>query len=924
MLNLVRQLRFPAALYLHYAVVAVAVAAPCLYLLGGSVITPTAAINRDAGHYYAPLFQWARSQWGSGEIPLWNPQENGGYPVSADATASLFYPGKMVFALPLSFYRLNACYTLAHLLLAAGGVWLLARRWRVSVAGAGFAAVSYALAGAVSFQYCNVVFLVGAAWFPLALLAADRMYRQRSHFWGLMTGAVLALMTLGGDPQAAYHAGLCIAGYALLVRRMPEPRRASQALTWRRRWLMSRPLLLLTACGALICLAAVQIFPSWQWAAGSHRAAYIHPRNVYEAAAELSRSSTPVAGPVSKRGSKRGSNALARVQTGIFGEPESGTHHDHIYQFSIGPWRACELLWPNFSGRPFPVNRRWASAIPGADRLWTPSLYAGLAPLLLGLGCMRWRGGKAWQRWMTFTLLFAAAGSLGWYGLGWLLHEFRAGVLGANPNNVMTGQPVGGVYWFMVTLLPGYAYFRYPAKLATVATLALALLAGLGFDRARQHRWKWPLQSTIVVSVVSVAGLVAALIARPFWDRIMAHTPVDAFTGPVSSTGSANDLLFSLLHAVLLCVIFGWLFTRKTRGRRWQAALLVITSLELCIAHGWTAPVAPDALWEAKPYAAKVLDAAESSAGSSSASKPRVYRARGAKWLPAAWRRSSSEARQRDGLRWDRATLSPKHHLTTGYCVMTGTHTSITPHDYVALMHAARHFGVKRPDGVMEPSPRVLDFFAAQYRITPESFKFPAGELLPAHHGTPPVHVNIGRSHSSLPRAWVVHAVEALPPLRSPTWVEVERRTVDVWFPHGKLRPFDVVAVVEADAAPECAAAPEPAVSRCRIQSSSATRVVIQADMAAAGIVVLSDRFDPGWKATVASNGQPPVFVRILRTNRVMRGVALPAGSHRLEYRYQPASFRCGALLSIAAWVLLAATIILTRTRPPTAKHVDD
>ena len=78
--------------------------------------------------------------------------------------------------------------------------FLLARRWGASRYAAGLAAVAYAFGGSVLFQYCNVVYLVGAAWLPLALAAADRMLVDRSVRGALLLGAVLALMVLGGDP----------------------------------------------------------------------------------------------------------------------------------------------------------------------------------------------------------------------------------------------------------------------------------------------------------------------------------------------------------------------------------------------------------------------------------------------------------------------------------------------------------------------------------------------------------------------------------------------------------------------------------------------------------------------------------------------------------------------------------------------------
>ena len=44
----------------------------------------------------------------------------------------------------------------------------------------------------------------------------------------------------------------------------------------------------------------------------------------------------------------------------------------------------------------------------------------------------------------------------------------------------------------------------------------------------------------------------------------------------------------------------------------------------------------------------------------------------------------------------------------------------------------------------------------------------------------------------------------------------------------------------------------------------------------------------------------------ILRVNRMMRGAAVEAGSHRLVYNYRPRSFRLGMRVSLAALAVIA------------------
>ncbi|MBC7855265.1 MAG: hypothetical protein IAF94_17695, partial [Pirellulaceae bacterium] len=45
--------------------------------------------------------------------------------------------------------------------------------------------------------------------------------------------------------------------------------------------------------------------------------------------------------------------------------------------------------------------------------------------------------------------------------------------------------------------------------------------------------------------------------------------------------------------------------------------------------------------------------------------------------------------------------------------------------------------------------------------------------------------------------------------------------------------------------------------------------------------------------------------VRIHRTNRVFRGVVVPAGRHVLTFEYWPASFYRGAAVSAFSWLVV-------------------
>jgi hypothetical protein len=76
------------------------------------------------------------------------------------------------------------------------------------------------------------------------------------------------------------------------------------------------------------------------------------------------------------------------------------------------------------------------------------------------------------------------------------------------------------------------------------------------------------------------------------------------------------------------------------------------------------------------------------------------------------------------------------------------------------------------------------------------------------------------------------------------------------------------------------------------------------------GWVLLADAWYPGWRASV--DGEEAA---IRRADGVLRAVAVPAGRHRVEFEYSPASFLLGAWISVgtASLLLLGAVGALVR-----------
>jgi hypothetical protein len=906
--------------------------APFLWIFGEAIFTSRSFVFRDAAHYYHPLFEWTAGEWRAGRIPLWNPWENCGTPALADPTTSVFYPGKLVFALPLDYATRYKIYILAHVLLAGGAACFTARRWRASPAAATACGLSYAFGGSVVFQYCNVVYLVGAAWLPLAFWTIDGLLRQCRWSWAMGLAAVLAMMVLGGDPQIAYHAGLAallawrlrqrhgvgsrfrplllLFGWLLGRKRLPTPSSPDARVRpsdsrWR---LPARHRLTLLAGAALFagCLAAVQILPAQGWTARSERAAFDQPRSIYEIPAWLMRD-----GSKRVNSHKERPPALAHAIGRLVAPPAPGTHHEQVYQFSVGPWRWSEFVWPNFSGRLFPVHRRWISALPAEGRTWTPSLYFGLAPLVAALAAWRLRGGPTRVRWLSWTVLLSLLAALGWYGLGWLWIELRYALWGENPDTAVVGAPTGGLYWLLANLLPEYAYFRYPAKWLTVASLAASLLAARGWDVAFTGQSRRAARGILGVGILSLAGLLAWIALRPQWMRWVADAPADDLFGPLDKAGAARDVWLAFLHTALLALLLGIAARRRRDSESLSLAPLLIvplTALDLSLAHGWVAPTAPREIWRRTPRAAQVIadDASQGAIGGI-----RVSRASQSGWLPREWTNHSSSRRQVEGLVWDHASLYPKYHLRPKVALVE-TQGSLAAADYTAFLDVGREHGLRRPDGVREPAPELLKLLGAGYVLLPRDVAFRGGERVVASLGPGDLsNIAIWRNPAALPRAWIVHRVERLPELTAESPAALRQRTREALRENGRWRDFRREAVIETDADLLNGLTPHPSASgplesshTCRLLTDEPVRIEIEVNPLRPGLLVLSDHYNPGWRATYTAEGETTSRpLPILRTNRVLRGVWLPAGRGRVTFVYHPTRFYFGAAISIVGWL---------------------
>jgi uncharacterized membrane protein YfhO len=94
-----------------------------------------------------------------------------------------------------------------------------------------------------------------------------------------------------------------------------------------------------------------------------------------------------------------------------------------------------------------------------------------------------------------------------------------------------------------------------------------------------------------------------------------------------------------------------------------------------------------------------------------------------------------------------------------------------------------------------------------------------------------------------------------------------------------------------------------------RLSEDRPEQVVAELTTSTAGLLVVTDLHYPGWIAEAEGRRLP-----ILRADGWFRAVALPAGTHRVVFRYRPVSFYAGAAISAAA--LLSMLLLWLRGEP--------
>jgi hypothetical protein len=224
-----------------------------------------------------------------------------------------------------------------------------------------------------------------------------------------------------------------------------------------------------------------------------------------------------------------------------------------------------------------------------------------------------------------------------------------------------------------------------------------------------------------------------------------------------------------------------------------------------------------------------------------------------------------------------------------------------------AWLNGVHTFDRGAPDpSLFTKQSHVLDIlnatFVVSYPHLATSLSGVNGPPIPHSDNWQPVYENQGtlimRNTRALPRAWLVAEAQsvrgevALSRIRGETAPDFDPRRTALLevapqelpnLPGGELRPG----------------------STARIVTYEPNRLAVETNAPTPTVLIVSELFYPGWEATI---DQRPA--RISLTDYLLRGVAVPAGEHKVEMRYTAPAARNGALISSCTLILLGALLV--------------
>jgi hypothetical protein len=448
----------------------------------------------------------------------------------------------------------------------------------------------------------------------------------------------------------------------------------------------------------------------------------------------------------------------------------------------------------------------------------------------------------------------------------------------------------GVLYTFLFQYLPLFNLGRYPSKYFLVTTLFISMLAALGLETATE---KVAPKERLGLHRILAAGLAAGCVLLCFgliWiGNVQALEALirDATPSSVAAAkdfqtiaaGLARSLVSTGAFLILAALIFFQWPKLKRHGRLMEFVVLLIVVIELAAPNMGLAPYISDADVDYVPELASLSAPAHSN---------QLFRAVTPNYLAPLPEHMTLRAPNRS-IAWQ--VLYNKRSGLSFDGIKHGVQYS--------LFDPVDHLNSRESDTLMQRSRDLSQSDKLTLLANTNTSIVPAVGILQEPDVTPlgaldthsDIDFRLYRINSVLPR--IYFAAQAIP-------VSTQQDALNRLVESKSLLSNSVILESPQKALTGILLADSAAVSISRYEN---TRVECGVKTDSAGYVVLLDSWYPGWKARL--DGRE---VEVLRANYAFRAIAVPPGTHSLEFFFGPASFYMGAAITLAALLIGIAT----------------
>ena len=800
------------------------------------LFTPSMLFLRDVINYTYPSARFIQQVCRQGALPYWNPYLNYGQPLLENPNLLFFYPYTLLIIL-LPIDFAYPFFYVVHVAVAAIGTYLLARRWNQSRMAAFFAASVFAFSGPLLSLGNLYNHAACAAWIPWALLATDRALEGRSKRF---------LPSASSSQRSRVSGGAPVRPWILLT------------LVFSLQFLAAEPFTLI-ATFALCCAYAL------------YRRGTLHPLvsaanlrlltgfvltgclMIALCAAQFLPSAQLL------RESRRGAQGLR------YGETSNWSFH---------PLLLMEMLVPGFYGPALDSPTQWNTLTQDGNSPYFFSVFTGFVPWFFALA--GWALAKDRRRnFVAVSLLVFVVLSFGHF------------------------TPAFSLTYLLVPLL---TLVRFPVKLLVPAVFLLAPLAGWGLDtlrlesarwRARRHRLLDPLLALLALALAILAAVWIAptLVTLPIRWLLIQQGRAGPEAGEMAQylarvlriylPGITGFLLFAFLLLISLGQNKSW--ARKS------VPFFALLGLAQLIQINYSAnPTVPRYVFTREP--------------------PVVSQLRG----PAGTYRVASLVRLPSG----QPSKGELQNYVTFESLLGSTQLSAvaqgTFQERLLLGMGSMLSGIEGSlnlDIERSLPPFLYDVWIYMLRQAPDTLhtdcflgRTNVKYILRATRGDSAATVVAAEVFNGSPRPSYLYEDRYCAPR-----AYVAANAIFTTSPSETLRrmgspDFDALGNVILAAEPGASPAVhgQGQAGRVEIAARQLNAVTLKADLARPAYVVLLDRFDSNWHATLDGREAP-----VLRANQLFRAVYADAGQHVIAFYYRQEGLRTGILISALTLAVL-------------------